>query len=270
MPQPVLLITGAAGNFGGKLTAHFRSKGYELVLLDAAARPAESGIETADLSRWDGWADRFAGVDCVIHLAADHQVEAGWASVIPNNIDATLNVFEAAARHSVKRVVFASSVWVMRGSGEAPGSVSEDLTPMPVNPYGASKVAGERIARFFSETRGLSAICIRSGAALPGPDNRPGPFLGSVAWEQRIWLSDRDLCRAFELAVEAPDTIRFEIFNIVSDNQGMRWDVSKAEHMLGFRAKDGSVPVELPLLKRIKRRFKKMLGLARTAAGPPN
>ena len=40
MPPAVLLITGAAGNFGRKLTAHFRSKGYGLVLLDIVAQPA--------------------------------------------------------------------------------------------------------------------------------------------------------------------------------------------------------------------------------------
>lgn len=267
MPQPVLLITGAAGNFGRKLTAHFRLKGIEPILLDAVAGAA---IEVADLSRWGDWSERFAGVDCVIHLAADRRVEAPWASVIPNNIDATLNVFEAASRHGVRRVVFASSVWVMRGSADAPASVSEDLTPMPVNAYGASKVAGERVGRFFSETRSLSVICLRSGAALPGPDNRPGKFLGSVAWEQRIWLSDRDLCRAFELAVEAPDTIRFEIFNLVSDNEGMRWDMSKAERLLGFRAEDRSVPVERRLRKRVLQRLKRMLGLARQPdTGPP-
>ena len=267
MPQPVLLITGAAGNFGRKLSAHFRSKGFELVLLDVAV---ESDSDVADLSRWGDWHERFAGVDCVIHLAADRRVEASWASVIPNNIDATLNVFEAASRHSVRRVVFASSVWVMRGSADVPASVSEDLTPMPVNAYGASKVAGERIGRFFSETRGLSVICLRSGAVLPGPDNRPGKFLGSVAWEQRIWLSDRDLCRAFELAVSAPDTMRFEIFNVVSDNDGMRWDMSKAERLLGFRPEDSSVPVAPRLSRRVVQRLKKMLGLWRQPdTGPP-
>ena len=259
MPPAVLLITGAAGNFGRKLTAHFRSKGYRLVLLDIVTQPAESGIEVADLSSWGGWADRFDGVDCVIHLAADRRVEADWGSVTPDNIDATLNVFEAASRHGVKRVVFASSIWVMKGYGESPSTIAEDLPPMPVNAYGASKLAGERIGRFFSEARGLSAICFRPGACLPGPDNRPGRRLGDISWEQRIWLSDRDLCRAFELAVEAPDTIRFEIFNLVSDNRGMRWDMSKAERLLGFSAQDTSVSVPPPLRRRIARWLRKVL-----------
>lgn len=263
MPAAVLLITGAAGNIGRKLTAHFRSKGYRLVLLDIVAQPAESGIEIADLSRTGSWADRFDGVDCVIHLAADRRVEADWGSVIPHNIDATLNVFEAASCHGVKRVVFASSLWVMKGYGGSSSILAEDLAPMPVNAYGASKLAGERIGRFFSETRGLSAICFRPGSCLPGPDIRPGLHLGDVSWDQRIWLSDRDLCRAFELAVEAPDTIRFEIFNLVSDNQGMRWDMSKAERLLGFSAEDKSVPVPPRRRRRIARWLQKLLVLRR-------
>ena len=268
MPAPVLLITGAAGNLGRKLATHFQSEDCTLVLLDAVAQPAGRGVEIADLSRWDDWSECFRGVDCVIHLAGDAKVHADWESVARNNIDATLNVFEAASRHGVKRVVFASSVWVMEGYGKSPAMITEDLAPLPVNAYGASKLAGERIGRSFSQTGGLSVICFRIGACFPDPDNRPGLHLGGSFWAQRKWLSNGDLCRAFELAINAPRSVRFEVFNLISQNQGMRWDMTKAERVLGFRPEDVSVPVAPGPWQRFARRLKKMFGLRKMDLGP--
>lgn len=268
MPQAVLLITGAAGNLGRKLATHFQAKNYALRLLDIAAPAADSAIETADISQWGDWADRFMGVYCVIHLAADARVHADWQSAARHNIDATLNVFEAASRHGVRRVIFASSTWVMEGYSKSPATITEDLAPLPVNAYGASKLACERIGRFFGETRGSSAICFRIGACLPAPQNRPGLHLGVTPWAQQKWLSDRDLCGAFERAVEAPETLRFEVFNLVSSNQGMRWDMSKAERLLGFHPQDSTVPVTPGLPQRFARRIKKILGLSRRDVGP--
>lgn len=262
----IVLITGAGGNLGRKLAAHFRAKNFALVLLDKIAQPPDSDIDTADLSRWGDWTERFKGVDCVIHLAADGRIEADWESALRHNIDATLNVFEAAARHGVKRVVFASSTWVMEGYRKSGVVMVEDLPPRPVNAYGASKLAGERIARLFSETRGVSAICFRIGACLA--DNRPGLRVSPALWEQRKWLSDRDFCRAFGLAVEARPSISFEIFNLMSRNEGMRWDMGKAERLLGFRAEDASVPALPSLKKRVTRRLKTLLGLRRSHYGP--
>ena len=268
MPAPVILITGAAGNLGRKLATHFQSKGRTLVLLDAVAQPTGHGVEIADLSRWDDWAERFRGVDCVIHLAGDAKVHADWESVASNNIDATLNVFEAASRHGVGRIVFASSVWVMEGHSKSLAAITEDLMPLPVNAYGASKLAGERIGRFFSQTYGLSVICFRIGACFPDPDNHPGLHLGGSFWAQRKWLSNGDLCRAFERAVDAPGSVRFEVLNLISQNQGMRWDMSKAERVLGFRPEDVSVPVAPGPWRRFTRRLKKMFGLGKMKLGP--
>lgn len=265
MAKPVILITGAAGGVGRRLTAHLRSKGYALRLLDVAAPSADPDIEHADLSQWQSWTERFRDVDCVIHLAADAATDAGWPSVARNNIDLTLNVFEAAAQGGVGRVIFASSAWVVEGHSGSAMPIDEDVPPAPVNAYGASKLAGERIGRFFSVARGLSVICFRIGAcAIERQDPLPARA-DRTLWEQGKWLSDRDLCNAFERAVEAPDAIRFEIFNLVSDNDGMPWDMRKAERLLGFRAEDASTPVpprEKALGKRIGRRLR---ALARSA-----
>ena len=92
-----VLITGAAGNIGSKLRAHFTALGWSLRLLDADAH-GDAAIQQADLTQWDAaWTEQFAGVDTVIHLAGDPSSHATWASVQRLNIDLTANVFEAAA-----------------------------------------------------------------------------------------------------------------------------------------------------------------------------
>lgn len=259
MAKRIVLITGAAGSVGRKLTAHFRAQGCELLLLDRYALPGDEAVQPVDLAEWGAWADRFKGVDCVIHLAADADANADWLSVARNNIDATLNVFEAAAGGGARRVIFASSGFVVEGHRDTDMILDEEVAPAPINPYGASKLAGERTGRSFSASRNLSVICFRIGACGSDGENLSCRQLGDTFWQQRKWLSDRDLCGAFDRAVHAPDSIRFEIFNLVSSNRGMRWDMKKAERLLGFRAADEGVPRVTSARQRMKRRLKAWL-----------
>lgn len=263
--KPVILITGAAGKIGRRLTTHFLAKGNPLVLLDKTVPPGNPDIELADLSEWGSWSVRFRGVDHVLHLAAEAAPDAGWPSVARDNIDVTLNVFEAAARGGVQRVVLASTKFVVEGHNGTGMRLDEYVAPAPINAYGGSKLACERIAQFFSVSRGLSVICYRIGAigvGLPDPVSRKPEI---PLWEQWRWLSDRDLCNAFERAVEAPDGIRFEIFNLVSKNEGMPWDMSKAERLLGFHAEDGRVPIAPRVMSPGRRFGRKLKGLLRSA-----
>src|SRR3954449_13033466 len=99
-----VLVTGAAGNLGGKLRRHLETS-CELTLLDRAPG-SDPAIEPADLSRWGAWAGRFAGVDTVFHLAADPTAQLAWPDVVAPNIDAVAHVFHAALAHGVRRIVF--------------------------------------------------------------------------------------------------------------------------------------------------------------------
>lgn len=81
-----VLITGAAGNLGQKLCRHLEQRGgYELIALDLKNAP--DGIVGADLSvASESWRHLFAGVDCVVHLAAQTSSAASWQSVLMNNV----------------------------------------------------------------------------------------------------------------------------------------------------------------------------------------
>jgi NAD+ dependent glucose-6-phosphate dehydrogenase len=259
MAKRTVLITGAAGSIGRRLTAHFRAQDCELRLLDRNAPADDKAVEPVDLAEWGTWAERFKGVDCVIHLAADAFVDADWGSVARNNIDATLNAFEASARGGAGRVIYASSGFVVEGHRDSDIPIDEEIAPAPINPYGASKLSGERIGRCFAMSRDLSVICFRIGACGGNDENLSCRQLGDTLWQQQKWLSDRDLCHAFGRGVHAPDSIRFEIFNLVSNNRGMRWDMGKAERLLGFRAADGGIPHVPSARQRLKRQLKARL-----------
>ena len=73
MTAKTILITGASGNLGRKLSQHLAGR-YALRLLDRTARQPE--VVTADLSVWEpGWVELFQGVDAVVHLAANPTAE---------------------------------------------------------------------------------------------------------------------------------------------------------------------------------------------------
>jgi NAD+ dependent glucose-6-phosphate dehydrogenase len=237
-----ILITGATGNLGGKLRRHFSAGGHDLRLLcnNPMADPA---VTTADLSLYDeGWARHFAEVDAVIHLAGDPSPRSPWTSIQRHNIDLTMNVFQAAVRHGAKRLIFASSNWVMAGYRFGTERLTTDLPPWPINPYGHAKLFGERVGISFAEQSGLSFIAFRIGWCQKEHDNRPGPHMTMGRWGQEMWLSDRDLCQAMERAVLTQD-VRHHVLNLMSDNPGMRWDIEATRRAIGYAPQDGHVAV---------------------------
>jgi uronate dehydrogenase len=243
-----VLITGAAGNLGGKLRRHLEASS-DLVLLD---RLAEEGIVGAELSEWGTWVDRFAGIDTVFHLAADPTAQQTWPGVVGPNIDALVNVFQAAVLHRVRRVVYASSNHVLGGykDREEPWLLTTDLPPLPgtrytvdgevrdSTAYGAAKLFGERLGRCLAEAHALEVIAVRLGWVRPG-DNRPGDIPASrESWFRLMWLSNRDYAHLMERCLLAELPRRFVVVNGMSDNTGMRWDLAATRALLGYEPAD--------------------------------
>jgi nucleoside-diphosphate-sugar epimerase len=246
-----VLITGAAGNLGGKLRRHLEGR-YDLRLLDL--HPGGDGsIVCADLGRWDaGWVGLFRGADVVVHLAADPAAQQTWPNVIAPNIDAVANVFHAAARAGVRRLVYASSNHVMGGYKDDPEDrlLTTNLPPLPgthyeadgeqrdSTPYGSAKLFGERLGKCYAESEGLEVVAVRIGWVRPG-DNLPqdvpqerGP------WFRLMWLSNRDYCQLMERCIVAELPERFVVVNGTSANTGMRWDIEQTRHLLGYQPQD--------------------------------
>jgi NAD+ dependent glucose-6-phosphate dehydrogenase len=251
MPTPTILITGAAGNLGGKLCRHLQDC-YPLRLIDQAPR-GDSAIFAADLSKWDeNWLKLFEGADVVVHLAADPTAQQTWPKLIGPNLDALVNVFLAAARAGVKRVVYASSNHVMGGYKDQPEPhcLTTNLPPLPGShyevrgerrdstPYGSAKLFGERLGKCFSEAHGLSVVAVRLGWVLAG-DNRPQDIPPErEEWFRLMWLSNRDYCQLMEKCITADPLPHFVVVNGMSANTGMRWDIEHTRRIVGYEPQD--------------------------------
>lgn len=235
-----ILITGAAGNIGAKLTAHFRSTGaYDLRLLDKAAG---GDIIAADFGDYDdAWAWRFDGVDTVLHFAGNPAGRASWASAKRDNIAGTQHVLRAAAKSKVRRVVFASTNQTMLGYRFQSGPVTTDMPPAPLSPYGISKFMGEELGREFHEATGSDFLALRIGYFQRG-ENLPGAHMAIGEWGQSMWLSNRDMIQAAEKAIEAP-SFGFAVVNLESNNLGMRWDIEHTAKVIGYVPLDSATPV---------------------------
>jgi NAD+ dependent glucose-6-phosphate dehydrogenase len=249
--KTTVLITGATGNIGRKLRAHLEASGaYDLRLL--CLNPGrDPAVQTADLSVYDeAWASAFDGVDTVLHIAADPSPWASWGRVQQLNLDLLFNVMAAAQQRRVRRVVFASSNFVVAGYRFRRERLTTDLEPLPINAYGASKLVGERLGKMFAERYGMSFIAFRIGVCQRANDNRFGPWISFSDWGQAMWVSDRDLCRAFQAGIDDRD-VGFAVYNLVSNNPGMRWDLEDLRRDLKFTPRDGEAQ-RLTLAHRLR------------------
>jgi NAD+ dependent glucose-6-phosphate dehydrogenase len=234
MSPKTILITGASGRIGRKLRSHFEALGWSLHLLDRNVKQEPDVIE-ADLSYYEArWANYFAQTDTVIHLAANNHPWADWATIYKDNWLTTENVLRAAAAHRVKRVIFASSSWIMAGYRSSNQKLTVDLPPKPINAYGTSKLYGESLGRIYA-AKGLSFIALRLGwcRRTPGMKSR---------WEQLKWVSDRDMCQAMQRSVLKED-IDFAVLYVMSANPDMRWDIEPTKKILGYVPQDGATSV---------------------------
>lgn len=245
-----VLITGMSGLIGGVVYEHLNSVGK--YVLSALNRRDVPGVKLwrADIADLDAIRPAFEGVDVVVHLAAMAQGDAAWEEVLEPNIIGTYNVFEASRQAGVKRIVYASSGstinrWELdypysalaQGRyDEAPETWEKITHKSPVRPdglYGASKVWGEALARHFSDNCGISTICVRIGAVTA--ENRP-----RQPREFAVWCSHRDIAQMVEKCIEAPDSVRFDIFYAVSNNKWGYRDFSHASEVIGYEPQDSA------------------------------
>ena len=270
-----IVVTGGSGRLGQHVIRELLDYGYEVLSLDKAApRNPVCPSWIADLRDSGTLFEALNGAGGVMHLGAYQKPGlVSDAETFSNNITATYNVLKAAADLGAGRVIVASSVAAF-GFLYAARVWPPDYLPLdehhpcrPQDPYGLSKLLGEKVADGFAASGRLSVLSLRlpginfdlSYASFPERWKNPGARLGGF-WS---YIDARDAAMAFKLALEA-DLSGHHVLNVAAPTSTMReatvdliekyipgvkraeegltgnWsgmDSSKAKSLLGFKAK---------------------------------
>lgn len=225
-----IVLTGAAGRLGTQLRGPLAAMCETFVSTDIVDElsdmlPNESYV-IADLADLDAVTAALDGADMVVHFGAIGD-EAPFETLLGPNFIGAYNVWEAAHRLGIRRVVYASSIHAV-GMHPKTDCVGIDAPHRPDTYYGLAKCFAEDLARMYWEKRGIEAVCLRILSCAEPTNSRA---VGT-------WLSYGDLIHLVERAITTPVT-GFSIIYGVSDNDRAPVDNSGAQH-LGYRPKDNA------------------------------
>jgi len=225
-----VLITGAAGALGRELRLAGTKLARHIRLTDLKPSgnlgPNEED-RPCNLDDMTGVMSAVEGCDAIIHMGA-LATEGGWQEILHSNIIGTYNIYEAARRHGVKRIVYASSIHAV-GYYERNTTIDTKVPTRPDSLYGVSKTFGENLASFYFDKFGIESVCLRIGTSIPEPKDRRHLI---------TWISYGDLRRMVECCLTAP-RVGFLVSYAVSDNRQSFWD-NRAASILGFRPEDSA------------------------------
>ena len=188
---------GAAGGIGTRLRRLLKGVYPALRLSDTRkGRPILPPMRSSSLptSREPAAVDRaVAGMQRIIHLGGV-SVERPWDEILPANIVGIYNLFEAARKAGVERVVFASSNHIL-GFYPRHRRLGTAVIPRPDSRYGVSKVFGEALGALYADKYGLRVLTIRIGNVNDKPiDVR----------RLSIWILPEDLVQLIRIGLEHP------------------------------------------------------------------
>ncbi|MSU25537.1 MAG: NAD(P)-dependent oxidoreductase [Opitutus sp.] len=239
MASPKLvLLTGAAGNVGQTVFAGLRPR-FALRTFDRVSVPGDPTAHLGDLADRAAVERAVAGADTIIHLGGCPRMDADFMrDLVKPNIEGLWHMLEAARLAGVKRFIFASSCNVAFGAIERSHLTTD--TVHAFNPYGATKVFGEAIGRWFFDTYGMEFLAVRIGYFRGIYDD---PRLADP-WHRRIWLGSRDLVNFFRLTVEAP-RFGYGIVYACSRCPENYLDLTSARTLLGYAPEEEVPPAPL-------------------------
>jgi len=230
MSKPVILVVGGAGYIGSHMVLDLLRAGYEVITLDNLSRghrellPGGTFVE-GDLGNPDDLEQVFSAhpVKAVMHFAAHSLVGESVEQPLDyyrNNVVNTVTLLEAMQRHGVRHFIFSSTAAVYGEPEQTP--IPETHRCRPTNPYGATKLAVERLLQDVSAASGMSFSILRyfnaAGAAAEGnigerhrPETHLIPLVLQVATGER-----EDIC-IFGTDYPTPDGTCLRDYIHVSD-----------------------------------------------------
>jgi hypothetical protein len=203
--------------------------GRTLRLLDITPIEAGPGEEAVTASVTDLAALTAAseGADAIIHLGGI-ATEGSWQDILEININGTYNVFEAARRAGVSRVIFASSNHAVGFTPRSDFPVADYKFPAPDTFYGVSKVAGEGLAALYYHRYGIQSVCVRILSCFERPLS-----LRMLS----TWLSPDDAGQLFDACLTVDDPGFRVVFGVSANTRG-GWVSLDEARAIGYEPRD--------------------------------
>ncbi|MFQ6131929.1 MAG: NAD-dependent epimerase/dehydratase family protein [Armatimonadota bacterium] len=195
-----VLLTGAAGVLGQALRPLLAEE-HEVTATDLALPDNRACFVRADLRDQEQVQSAMAGHEAVVHVAALHPWKPYTdAEYCDSNLRGTWNVLSAAVEAGCRRVVFTSTIWAIGHDPDPPPyvPVDEQAPARPLELYGYTKYAGERMCEMFSRLHGLETVCLRVGTFVPARGPRQ---LWELLWGR---IAIEDVAAVHLAAVNAP------------------------------------------------------------------
>ncbi len=237
MNKPIL-ITGASGYLGGFVVQALAGT-TALRLFDRVPPPSlprSTEFRQGDIADLAGLEEAMQGCAAVVHLVAlvRGRQERSLADFERVMVHGTWNVFEAARRGQVERVVNCSSIVAGRFQGGRLNRVSDppeysagDLR------YALSKALGEEIGRAYHVAHGMAVIHIRPGVIAGDGANPPPRAPASPAGRWFLYVDPRDVAGAIVRALAA-DAPAYGTFAVLADRRDTTIDLTPTREQLGY------------------------------------
>ena len=207
-----IVVTGGSGKAGRWVVRDLRDRGHDVLNVDLRHDGSPHGqCVIADLTDLGQAHDVMVGADALVHLAAIPAPELRpEGDTFRINTLSTYDVFTAAARAGVDRVVWASSETVLGLPFDRPpdfAPIDESITPRPETSYALSKLAGETLADQFARWTGVPHVGLRISNIMEPDDYAAFPsYWGDPKlrrWNLWGYVDARDVAQAVRLGLEA-------------------------------------------------------------------
>jgi uronate dehydrogenase len=221
-PYDRILITGAAGRLGSRLRQGLQPLARRLRLSDRIAivdPRSHEDVVTCDLGDASAVLAAAEGVDAIVHFGGA-PLESPWEEILASNIRGSYNIYEAARKQGVRRVVYASSVHAIGYHG-IESHIDAEAPHRPDSLYGLSKCFVEDLGRLYWDKFGLESVHLRIFSSYPEPADR------RMLWS---WLSFDDCVRLVAASLTAPRVGHTVAFGL-SDNALKPVDNRLASHL---------------------------------------
>ena len=232
-----VLLTGATGRIGfsffeyARERYHFRLAARRIEKMGDVGDHEKISLDVADL---EACRAACAGIDTIVHLAADPSPAAGfYESLLDNNIKGAFNIFQAAVDQGCRRVVYASTIQLIEGY-PLDVQATPDMPTKAVNMYGATKAFAESTAHYFSAKHGLSCLCVRVGNYAGNSDS-----MEADGRRLSAWISERDMNQLFARCIDV-ENLPYAILHAVSDNRFKRLDITSTRQLVGYTPEDNA------------------------------